>query len=257
MTGLLPMLTPNDFFDLNTTLHAAVFDNAQFCWEPLKWLDRYVGEQLAGAFPAGIHPDAKVHPAAVVNPEAVHIGAGAVVMPQAYVEGPAIISAGATVGQGAYVRSHVILSPGAILGHACEAKNALFLEDAHAPHFAYVGDSILGARVNLGAGTKLSNLAMSSEKDPVTGKRPSVIIQINDQLYDTGLAKFGAVIGDDAQTGCNTVTNPGTLIGKRTLIYAMALIRKGYYPPDSIVKVRQTQQVVERRASPLPPSPSG
>ena len=241
------MLTPSDFFDLSRTMHIAAFENAVFCWEPLMTLGDYVLRCLSQDFQPGIHPDAVVHPSAVINESQVYIGAGAVVMPQAYIEGPAIISGGATVGQAAYVRADVVLSPGAVLGHASEAKNALFLEYAHAPHFAYVGDSILGARVNLGAGTKLSNLAMNSEKDPETGKRPTILIQVQDAVYDTGLAKFGAVIGDDAQTGCNTVTNPGTLIGARTLVYAMAAVRKGYYPPDSVLKVRQMQEVVERQ----------
>ena len=241
------MLTPEDFFDLSHALHRAVFEGADYCWDPLKWLDRYISEAFASDYQPGVHPDAKVMPTAVVNEAQVHVGAGATIMPGAYVDGPAIISAGATVGQGAYVRADVIASPGAIIGHASEAKNALFLEDAHAPHFAYVGDSILGARTNLGAGTKLSNLAVNSIKDAATGKRPTIVIHVDDQPYDTGLAKLGAVMADDSQTGCNTVANPGTLIGKRTLVYALANLRKGYIPADSVVKVRQTQQVVERR----------
>lgn len=241
------MLTPSDFFDLSEALHAATFENADYCWDALKSLGTYIQTMLASDFPAGIHPDAQVHPTAVVNESHVHVGAGAVIMPHAYVEGPAIISAGATVAQGAYVRSDVVLSKGAILGHASEAKNALFLENAHAPHFAYVGDSILGARVNLGAGTKLSNLAVNSEKDPNTGKRPTIIIHVGEEVFDTGLAKLGAIMADDAQTGCNTVTNPGTLIGKRSLVYALASVRKGYIPPDKVLKVRQTQQTIQRR----------
>jgi NDP-sugar pyrophosphorylase family protein len=241
------MLSPNDFFDLSQAQHARAFDGATYCWDALKTLGAYIQACLAGDFPPGIDPSAQVHPSAVINTQQVHIGPGAVIMPQTYIEGPAIISAGASVVQGAYVRADVILSPGAILGHTSEAKNALFLENAHAPHFAYVGDSILGRHVNLGAGTKLSNLAMNSEKDPMTGQRPTVIITVKDQTYDTGLAKLGAILGDEAQTGCNSVTNPGTLIGKGTLVYALASVRKGYYPPHSIVKVRQTQQVLERR----------
>jgi NDP-sugar pyrophosphorylase family protein len=241
------MLTPQDFFDLSDALHAAAFENCLYCWDPLKTLDRYIQQALLGDFAAGIHPNAKVHPTAVVNADQVYVGAGAVIMPHAYVEGPAIISAGATVAQGAYVRANVVLSPGAILGHTSEAKNALFLENAHAPHFAYVGDSILGSRVNLGAGTKLSNLAMNSQKDPRTGQRPTVILHIQDQPYDTGLEKFGAILGDDSQTGCNTVTNPGVVIGKRTLVYALASLRKGYYAPDSVVKIRQTTQIITRK----------
>lgn len=241
------MLAPSDFFDLSKALHAAAFDQAEYCWDALKTLEAYIQRCLAENFKPGIDPSAKVHPTAVVNTEQVHIGAGVVIMPHAYVEGPAIISAKASVVQGAYVRANVVLSPGAVLGHTSEAKNALFLENAHAPHFAYVGDSILGRHVNLGAGTKLSNLAMNSEKDMATGKRPTIVIHVQDQAYDTGLEKLGAIMGDESQTGCNTVTNPGTLIGCRTLVYAMASLRKGFYPPDSVVKIRQSQQLIERR----------
>jgi NDP-sugar pyrophosphorylase family protein len=241
------MLTANDFFDLSDALHAAAFNDAEYVWDALKSLGDYIQFCLTHDFPPGIHPEAQVHPTAVVNDKQVYVGPGAKIAPHVYVEGPAIISAGASLVQGAYVRQDVILSPGAVLGHTSEAKNALFLEDAHAPHFAYVGDSILGNGVNLGAGTKLSNLAMNSAKDPITGKRPTIKIRIGDEEYDTGLAKLGAILGDEAQTGCNTVTNPGVLIAPRTLVYAMASVRKGYYPPDSILKIMQTQEVIQRQ----------
>jgi bifunctional N-acetylglucosamine-1-phosphate-uridyltransferase/glucosamine-1-phosphate-acetyltransferase GlmU-like protein len=139
--------------------------------------------------------------------------------------------------------------PGSILGHASEAKHSLLLPRAHAPHFNYIGDSILGHRTNLGAGTKLSNLTLVSEKDPETGRRPTVEIEIDGIQYDTGLAKFGAILGDDAQTGCNAVLNPGCLVGRCTLIYANLSLRKGYYPPYSIVKLRQESEVAPRHQS--------
>jgi NDP-sugar pyrophosphorylase family protein len=241
------MLAPHDFFDLACAEHARAFDGATYVWDALKTLGNYVQTLLQTSHPAGIHPEADVHPSAVINTAKVHVGAGAKIAPQCYIEGPAIIGAGAAVGQGAFVRADVVLSRGALVGHTTEAKNALFLENAHAPHFAYVGDSLLGARVNLGAGTKLSNLPVNSEKDPQTGERTRIILHIGEAMYDTGLAKFGAVLGDDVQIGCNSVTNPGTLVGPRTLIYALALTRKGYIPADSVVKIRQTQQVIARR----------
>ncbi len=242
------MLTPGDFFNLAQATHAAAFKGAAYCWDPLKTLGDYVQLMLGTeSYAPGIHPEALIHPGAVVNEKLVHIGAGARVQPGAYIEGPAIISAGATVGQGAYVRAGVVASPGSIIGHATEAKNALFMEDAHAPHFAYVGDSILGRGVNLGAGTKLANLPVNSEKDPDTGERPSVVIYVQDTPYDTGLAKLGAIIGDGTSLGCNTVTNPGALIGAGCLVYTLAMVRKGYIPPNHVVKVRQSQQIIARR----------
>jgi bifunctional N-acetylglucosamine-1-phosphate-uridyltransferase/glucosamine-1-phosphate-acetyltransferase GlmU-like protein len=153
------------------------------------------------------------------------------------------------VRHGAYVRENVILLADSILGHASEAKNALFLPGAAAPHFAYVGDSILGHRVNLGAGTKLSNLGILSAKDGATGKRPTIRLTVGDQEYDTGLSKFGAILGDDVQTGCNAVLNPGCIVGPRTLIYANMSLRKGYHPADAIIKLRQNVRVMGRVSS--------
>lgn len=241
------MLTVSDFFDLSDAAFTTAFEGATHCWDALKMLEETILTLFSWDYQPGIDAKASVHPTAVVNTDKVYVGAGAKIMPHAYIEGPAIIAPGATVGQGAYIRNNVILSPGAIAGHATEVKHAILLEDAHAPHFAYVGDSILGRGVNLGAGTKLSNLAMNSDKDPTTGKRPTVVIHVDDVAYDTELAKLGAIIGDYAQTGCNTVTNPGTLIGKNSLVYALASTRKGYIPANSILKVRQTQQVIEKR----------
>jgi NDP-sugar pyrophosphorylase family protein len=151
------------------------------------------------------------------------------------------------VRHGAYVRENVALLPGSGLGHASEAKNSLFLPGAHAPHFNYVGDSILGRHVNLGAGTKLSNLGILSEKDRLSGRRPTIKLFIEGEMYDTGLAKLGAIMGDGAQTGCNSVLNPGCLIGPRTLVYANLSLRKGYHPADSIIKLRQNVRRVSRK----------
>ena len=137
--------------------------------------------------------------------------------------------------------------PKSILGHASEAKNSVFLENAHAPHFAYVGDSILGNNTNLGAGTKLSNLTLISEKDKESGIRPTIKLHIDGREYDTGLAKFGAILGDGTQTGCNSVLNPGCVIGKRSLVYANMSLRKGYYPAESVMKLRQTTKILKRR----------
>ncbi len=126
-------------------------------------------------------------------------------------------------------------------------KNSLFLPQASAPHFNYVGDSILGHRINLGAGTKLSNLTLVSEKDTLTRQRPTIKLAIEGDVVDTGLAKLGTILGDDAQTGCNSVMNPGCLIGRNTLVYANVSLRKGYYPPHSIIKLRQSSEIVTRQ----------
>lgn len=238
------MLHPTDFFDLSDPFTAALFEGCDFVWEAIPQIAHHVSRLTEGKQMIL----SQVADGAYLSDKPIYIGEGAQIDPGAYILGPAYIGAGARVIHGAYVRENVIMLPGSQLGHTSEAKNSIFLPDAHAPHFAYIGDSILGHRVNLGAGTKLSNLGVLSAKDPVTGKRPTIRLLIDGVEYDTGVAKLGAILGDDAQTGCNSVLNPGCLLGRRSLVYANVSLRKGYYPADTIIKLRQTQQIVERRA---------
>ena len=235
-------LRPEALFDLSNPTTAAFFDGCDYVWQALTRLEEHVQRLTAG----GRRIDGTVMSGAWLGDAPIVIEAGAVVEPGAYVVGPAYIGRGAVVRHGAYVRENVVLLDGAVLGHASEAKHALFLPHAAAPHFAYVGDAILGHRVNLGAGTKLSNLGILSAKDPTTGRRPTIKLTIDDQVYDTGLTKLGAILGDDAQTGCNAVLNPGCIIGPRTLVYANASLRKGYHPADSIIKLRQNLRAMGR-----------
>jgi NDP-sugar pyrophosphorylase family protein len=237
------MLTPADFFNLDDPFVAEFFDGCQYAWEPLVHLGAHLARLLDGQRRiAGTVMDG-----AFLGDAPLFIGAGARIEPGAYILGPAYIAPGAVVRHGAFLRENVILCAGAICGHATEIKNSLLLPGAHAPHFNYVGDSILGARVNLGAGTRLSNLTMTSRKDPLTGRRPTLHIPIADRPVDTGLAKLGAILGDEVQTGCNAVLNPGALVGPRTLIYANVSLRRGFYPADSLIKLRQEQEIVTRR----------
>ncbi|MCB8919042.1 MAG: glucose-1-phosphate thymidylyltransferase [Ardenticatenaceae bacterium] len=237
------MLHPSDFFDLSDQFVAALFAECDYVWQAVGQIAHHVRrltrekQTILG----------EVMPGAYVSSRAIYLGAGARIEPGAYVYGPAYIGAGCVVRHGAFVRENVIMFPGSVLGHASEAKNSLFLPRAHAPHFNYVGDSILGHRANLGAGTKLSNLSMVSEKDRGTGMRPTIQLTVDGQDYDTGLAKLGAVLGDDAQTGCNSVLNPGCLLGPSCLVYANVSLRKGYYPPATIIKLRQTLEQAARR----------
>ncbi len=236
------LLHPTTLFDLSDPATAAFFDGCDYVWQALPQIKRHVARLTAG----GRRIDGTVMAGAWLGDAPIVIEAGAVVEPGAYIIGPAYIGAGAVVRHGAYVRENVVLLAGSTLGHASEAKNALFLPGAAAPHFAYVGDSILGHHVNLGAGTKLSNLGILSEKDAATGKRPTIRLVIEGVEYDTGLTKFGVILGDGAQTGCNAVLNPGSIVGPRTLIYANASLRKGYHPADSIIKLRQNVRVMAR-----------
>jgi NDP-sugar pyrophosphorylase family protein len=241
------MLRPEDFFDLDGLEFRAVFDGCEKVWEALLNVGRFVLQYITSLDPEEMIRG-KVMPGAYIDDrDAVVIGEGTTVEPGVFIMGPAIIGRNCQIRHGAYIRGDVIVGNNCIVGHSSELKNCIMLDTAQCPHFAYVGDSILGRNVNLGAGTKLSNVPVVSVKDPTTGKRPSVKVTIDNVEYDTGLQKFGAVIGDGCQIGCNVVTNPGCLIGKNTLVYPCTSLRKGYYPPNSIIKLSQDITVVERR----------
>ncbi len=237
------MLHPADFFDLNDGITAQFFAGCDFVWQALQRLEEQVMMLTGGK----VIIQGEVMPGAHIGNRAIYIAASARIEPGAFVMGPAYIGEGVTIRHGALVRQNVVMLSGSILGHASEAKHSLFLPQASAPHFSYVGDSILGHRINLGAGTKLSNVTLLSEKDALTGQRPTIKLSIAGEEIDTGLAKLGAILGDDAQTGCNSVLNPGCLIGRNTLVYANVSLRKGYYPPHSIIKLQQSNEIVNRR----------
>lgn len=237
------MLKPTDLFDLSQPEIASLFTGCNYVWEALPRIASLVAERVGN----GQTIRGTVMDGAILGDAPIYVGEGAIIEPTAYVEGPAYIGRNVTIRHGAFVRANVMLLDGAILGHASEAKNALFLPDAHAPHFAYVGDSILGQRVNLGAGTKLSNLSVLSAKDPQTGRRPTIKFKVEGQEYDMGVTKMGAILGDDVQTGCNSVLNPGCIIGRNSLVYANMSLRKGFYPPNSMIKLRQELEIAPRR----------
>ena len=240
------MLRPEDFFDLEGLEFRALFEGCKYAWEPLSQVGRFALEYIMrlegddtifGTLMSGAHIDDR---------NAVVIGEGTVIEPGAFIQGPAIIGRNCQIRHGAYIRGDVVIGNDCIVGHASELKNCIILDTAQCPHFAYVGDSIVGRKVNLGAGTRLSNVPVLSVKDEKTGKRPSIKLQIKGKVYDTGLPKFGAIIGDGSQTGCNVVTNPGCLIGRNTLVYPNISLRKGYYPDNQIIKLKQEITTVQR-----------
>lgn len=159
----------------------------------------------------------------------VEIAEGARVEAGAYIRGPALIGPGTEVRHGAYLRGNVLTGADCVIGHPSECKMAIFLDRAKAPHFGYVGDSVLGNDANLAAGVKLANFKVL----PGT-----IAVRLPDGAkVDTGLRKFGALVGDGAQVGCNTVTAPGTVIGRDSVVYANASLR-GTIPARSIVAWR-------------------
>ncbi len=263
------MLRPEDFFELDQFYYKALFGNAGFVWEALGKLKSYLKEVLspnvtrvrkggvmvpktcllldgevidAGfeivpgeaakgelkVYRAGeeLKEAAVLYAGAILFDDAISIGEGAVIEPGALIKGPALIGRNTELRQGAYIRGNCLIGDRCVVGHATEMKSAVMLPEAKAGHFAYIGDSILGNKVNLGAGTKLANLKIIAA---------GVDVRVNRKKYNTGLKKFGAVLGDEVETGCNSVTNPGTLLGKASLVYPNITVPGGYYPSYSMI----------------------
>ena len=226
----------------NDTFFSNLITDLNFVWEIIPEISKYLtlilknSQKIIAEVPEGVY----------ISNKPVFISKSAIIEPGVYIDGPAYIGENVVIRHGAYIRENAILMSNSLLGHSSEVKNSLFLPGAHAPHFNYVGDSVLGANVNLGAGTKLSNLTVLSEKDRLTGKRPTIKLKVNSEEFDTELSKFGAILGDNTQTGCNSVLNPGCIIGPNSLVYANVSLRKGYYPPNTIIKLRQNIELVKR-----------
>jgi UDP-N-acetylglucosamine diphosphorylase / glucose-1-phosphate thymidylyltransferase / UDP-N-acetylgalactosamine diphosphorylase / glucosamine-1-phosphate N-acetyltransferase / galactosamine-1-phosphate N-acetyltransferase len=217
----LPLL-----FDLERVPEAwrGLFDEER-PWLVLERLDALVADLVD-------RREGEVHPSAVLEGVVV-LERGASIGPHAYVQGPAWIMRGAAVGHGAMVRGGVLLGPKAKVGHVSEVKRSVLLGGAQAPHFNYVGDSVIGHGVNLGAGVKVANLKVMQSGIVVGG-------------VATGLRKLGAIVGDGVSVGCNAVLAPGTVIGRDSIVYNGATVR-GVIPARSIVKLRPSLEVVERR----------
>ena len=166
----------------------------------------------------------KVSPHAVIE-GAVYVAEGAEVGPFTYIQGPTFIGPGAEVRHGAFIRGSAFIGAKAVVGHTTEVKGSIFFDEAKAGHFAYVGDSILGHDVNLGAGTKLANLKLR-------GNEVSVLHPVTDEKVGSGLRKLGALVGDKAQTGCNSVLSPGTILlpntGVLPCVHYLGTLKKGF-----------------------------
>lgn len=241
------MLKPADFFDLEGFEFKGLFEGVNYVWETLSRVGRFALEYIMNVDGDNTVFGTVMDGAYLDDKDAVVIGEGTVVEPGAFIQGPAIIGKSCQIRSGAYIRGDVVIGNNCIVGHSSELKNCVLLDTAQAPHFAYVGDSILGRKVNLGAGTKLSNVPVLSFRDEKSGKRPNIKIQIDGKEYDTGLVKFGAIIADGCQLGCNVVTNPGTLMGKNTLVYPNTSVKKGCYPGNQIIKLVQEVITMERK----------
>ena len=224
------MLKPADLFDLTQTEHAAVFAGCEYPWEALRQLAAYLAANLRPA----LHN--RCEGVAYIG-ERVFIGQGTLVEDGAMIKGPAIIGRNCQIRHNAYIRECVIIGDDCIVGNSCEVKNSLLFNHAVAAHFNYVGDSILGHKAHLGAGTKISNFKLAGG---------NISVEIEGRRLDTGLRKFGALLGDHTEVGCNAVLNPGSIIGRRSVLYPNVNWR-GILPADMIVKNKGGQEIVARR----------
>jgi NDP-sugar pyrophosphorylase family protein len=199
-------------------------------WDWLKQIGPALAAHRFGARPAGVPPGVAIE-------GLVHLGAGVTLPAHATIIGPVWIGAGTQIRPGAFIRGNVIAGEGCVLGNSSEFKNCLLMDGVQAPHFNYVGDSILGNRAHLGAGAICSNLRLDQKH---------VVIHMERGSVDTGLKKFGAILGDGAEVGCNAVLNPGTLLGPRSLVMP-AIAFGGVLAPATIARVRQQVTFVPRR----------
>ena len=227
------IFAPAEFISLEHTAHSKLFENQRYVWDALKQIASYLQFRLKPAILGQLMGKPFIS-------NTVFVGAGTIVEQGAVLKGPAWIGDNCHVRSGCYVRENVIVGEGVVLGNSCEFKNCIICDEAQIPHFSYVGDSILGYRAHLGAGVILSNVKLDHREISVVAA---------DGTIATGLTKFGAIIGDRSEIGCNAVINPGAVIGRDCIIYPGANFR-GVLGSGTILKVRQNQQTLSRRELP-------
>ena len=209
------------FFNLSSFLHKDLFSSDISPWEVIKNLEKYLKTLSLGKIYGDISDKAFL-----IDSESISIGKGSIVEPGAYIQGPCVIGDNCVVRHGAYIRGNVLTGHSCVIGHDTEIKSSVLLDRSHAAHFAYLGNTILGNNVNLGAGVKCANFKLDHQ---------TIHVYLDGKKVDTGLRKLGAIIGDNTQIGCNSVTNPGTLIGKDVRCYP-CLNAQGFIPSRSLIK---------------------
>lgn len=217
-------MTVSEMYDLSHTIAADVFDGLEYPWQALPKISEFI-MKIGPLLPEDVYEQ---------RGENMWVAKSAKIMPTAYLNGPLIICPDAEIRHCAFLRGSAIVGAGSVIGNSSELKNCIIFDNAQVPHYNYVGDSILGYRSHLGAGAKTSNL--KSDKSMVT-------IRAGEELIETGLKKFGAMVGDYVEVGCNAILNPGTVIGKNTTVYPLSMVR-GYVAANSIYK--KQGEIVEK-----------
>ncbi len=219
-----------DYFDLEGYEHSALFSEGQPVWDALKQITSYLKFRLK----PGIYARAIGRP--FVSGQ-VYIGRGTVIEHGAVIKGPAWIGDNCQIRTGVYIRENVIVGNDVVMGNSCEFKNSILFNGVQVPHFNYVGDSILGYKAHLGAGVILSNVRLDHHEIMVPGE---------DGMIATGLKKFGAIIGDHAEIGCNSVLSPGSIIGRKTMMYPGCHWR-GVVGENKVIQIRQDFNILDRK----------
>ena len=216
------LVKTKELYDCKTPYLKELFDSAEHPWEMLPKIKEYI----LALINKGIE-------GYTMYSEGVLIGENVKIYPNATIEAPAIIGSGTEIRPGAFIRGSVITGENCVLGNSSEFKNCILLDKVQAPHYNYVGDSVLGNHAHMGAGSICSNLKADGKPVVIHG----------DENYETGLRKIGGILADEADVGCGCVINPGTVIGKNTSVYPLTALR-GVYPANCIVKA--ADRVVER-----------
>ncbi len=206
-----------EMLDLEHTIAAELFSGKTYAWEVLPEIKAFI-LKLGPTLPESEFD----HPA-----EDVWIAKDAKVFPSAHIGGPCIIDHEAEVRHCAFIRGSAIVGKGCVVGNSVELKNVVLFDKVQTPHYNYVGDSVLGYKAHMGAGSITSNV--KSDK--------TLVVVKGDVNIETGLKKFGAILGDNVEVGCNSVLNPGSVIGRRVSIYPTSSVR-GVVPEDSIYKAK-------------------
>lgn len=208
--------TIKNLYTLEETIAADLFQDAQYPWELLPKISNYILE-LGSKLPKDRYTQIK---------ENVWVANSAKVAPTACINGPAIIDEEAEIRHCAFIRGNAIVGKGAVVGNSTELKNVILFNKVQVPHYNYVGDSILGFKSHMGAGSITSN---------VKSDKTLVVVKNGEEKIETGMKKFGAMLGDNVEVGCNSVLNPGTVIGRNSNVYPTSMVR-GCIPAGSIYK---------------------
>ena len=241
------MLTTTDYFpELENFRFKNIFDGKELFWHALKDIETYTEKFFEGKFDNHgcinefFQQEEKYfvctrHFVAqkdiIIKHLKIFIGTGTVIEPTALIGPNTLLGEGVNIRHGAYIRGNILAGDHATLGHTTEVKNSIVMNHTEAGHFAYIGDSILGSYVNLGAGTKFANLpfrTLSQKKDdkPLS----PIILRYDGKCIDRSMKKLGIIAGDSVELGCNSVTCPGTFFGPESMVYPCAVVRKDFYP---------------------------